>query len=146
MYIYYNIEKDNFVTKEFLSPKGKVISGQIGDYKFFEAYKTFSDTFRNKQSQIAVLQEKVKTDDEALKAAYREEIDKLMAQEAPSIPQNRKMTTVKMRVVGYNQDGSTIVEPYDKLQKNILIKRGYFKENKKIQCRQESNISCLLGS
>lgn len=131
MFIYYDIENNQFTTREYHPMKGKIIVGKIASKKFFQQYADYLFQQNAVRTTVEVLSEKMKSEtDEEKKKAYSEEFDKIINQNRNvQVPINRKMTQVRMRVIGHTESNNTIVEPADQRQYNLLKKNGYFTEN-----------------
>ena len=126
MYIFYDIEHDRFTVKEYHSMIGKIITGNIGQKRFFEAYNVYKETMKDANTKLKVLFEKIKQSEGEIQDAYEKEYEALRKEASELLPPSpRNMKQIRMRVTGHGEQKESIVEPADKLASNLLGRMGY---------------------
>lgn len=126
MHIYYDIQLDEFTVKEYHPMIGKIITGSIGQKRFFEAYDVYKETMEDANTKLKVLFEKIGQSEGDVKEAYKKEYETLAKTAGELIPPSpRNMKQVRMRVIRHGEHKESIVEPADKPASNLLRRMGY---------------------
>jgi hypothetical protein len=120
------LKDNNFIVREHLSPKGKLIDVQVPTAKTLILFNEYNERADDRKRRLSMLQSKLDETKESLdqNEAYQKEFAQIFAEgQTDTLPQDRRKQA-RFRVIGYNEFG-TIVEPADKRNKNLVVKLGY---------------------
>lgn len=115
---------DMFKIQQYLTPVGKIVNGRIVSLKTLNTIKNYIEDDIENGRKFQMLSQKINETSESEREQYIKEAVKLLKRK-----DNKKLKPknydIKVRVIGYDDNNNTIVEPVDKRNKTLIIKLGY---------------------